>query len=56
MGFFKTKDGGKDSHWQEWSELKTGWGKTKYVGRGIKTIVGFLIAVFIVLTLMGSRF
>lgn len=56
MGFFKNSDGSKDSHWTEWKDLNTGWGKTKYIGREIKTIIGFLIAVFIVLSLMGARF
>jgi hypothetical protein len=56
MGFFKNSAGGKDSHWTEWKDLNTGWGKTKYIGREMKTIIGFLIAVFIVLSLMGSSF
>jgi hypothetical protein len=56
MGFFKKKDGGKDYSFQEWSELETGWGKSKYIGREIKTVISFLIGVFIILTLMGSRF
>ena len=56
MGFFKKKDGGKDYSFQEWSELETGWGKSKYIGREIKAAISFIVGALIVLTLMGARF
>ena len=56
MGFFKKKDGGKDYSFHEWSELETGWGKSKYIGREIKAAISFIVGALIVLTLMGARF
>ena len=43
MGFFKNKDGWKDQNWQEWDDLETGWGKSKYIGRGIIELIGFIV-------------
>ena len=47
MGFFRKKDGGKDYSFQEWDELETGWGKSKYVGRSIKEIFGIILFIYI---------
>tara|TARA_B100000965_G_scaffold403739_1_gene432649 strand:+ start:54 stop:215 length:162 start_codon:yes stop_codon:yes gene_type:complete len=46
MGFFK-HEGVPDGHWQEWKDLKTGWGKIKYIGREIQTLIGFLFCVWL---------
>ena len=45
MGFFKRKDGGADNAYQDWKDLETGWGKTKFIGREIKTLIGFIVFV-----------
>ena len=54
MGFFKTKDGERDYSFQEWKNLKTGWGKTKYIGREIKTLIFFAIGVYIFFYLISN--
>ena len=55
MGFFRTKDGGKDYGFEEWSELQTGWGKSKYIGRSVKQLIGFIIFATVLLMLMTGN-
>ena len=54
MGFFKTKDGERDYYIGEWKDLGTGWGKTKYIGREIKTLIFFAIGVYIFFYLISN--
>ena len=62
MGFFRNEDGDKEAGYlsQDWEDLETGWGKSKYVGRSIGDFivvaigVGFFIYFFFLLIGTGN--